>query len=122
MNHVYGETEAGGTSFLIIAGTPFDKLGPPQLGSKPLPPLPEKVMSGVLPFALSWTAVLGGVATATRMAEARSRPLLPFFAHQRKPLGAGRHRCCGGWDPVHLRDRCGQQYVERIPVGDLDQF
>lgn len=73
VDHVYGETEAGGTSFLIISGTEFAKLGLPQPGAKALPPLPEKVMGAVLPFALAWAGVLGGVTAATHLGD-RAKP------------------------------------------------
>lgn len=66
---IYGESEVGGTSFLIIASVPFEKLHLPQPGSKPLTELPEKIMAGVLPFGLVWTLLLSGVAGLARLKE-----------------------------------------------------
>lgn len=36
LNHVYGETEAGGTSVLFISDVPFEKLGFPDPGVEPV--------------------------------------------------------------------------------------
>lgn len=65
VNEIYGEHQAGGTSFLMIAGVASEDLGLPDPGTAALPPLPNKIMSGVIPFALAWTTVLGGVTAAT---------------------------------------------------------
>ncbi|MFZ5814947.1 MAG: 4Fe-4S dicluster domain-containing protein [Bacillota bacterium] len=72
VDHVYGENEAGGTSFLMIAGVSFEELGLPAPGMKPLPELSEKVMSGVLPFAGAWLGVLVGVTGLVRWRERRT--------------------------------------------------
>ena len=38
VDHIYGEHEAGGTSFLYIASVPFEQLGfPPDIGTEPYP-------------------------------------------------------------------------------------
>jgi formate dehydrogenase iron-sulfur subunit len=66
VNHVYGETENGGTSYLIISHVPFSQLGLPDIGPTPLNKISETVMEGTLPFALGWTAVLSAVALAVR--------------------------------------------------------
>ncbi|MFZ5827313.1 MAG: 4Fe-4S dicluster domain-containing protein [Bacillota bacterium] len=73
VDHIYGEKEAGGTSFLLIAGVPFEELGLPQPGDHPLPEISEKIMSGVLPFAGAWMAVLIGVTGLVRWREQRTR-------------------------------------------------
>lgn len=39
VDHLYGETEGGGTSVLFLSGVPFDKLGLPELG-------PEAISQG----------------------------------------------------------------------------
>jgi len=69
VSHIFGEHEAGGTSMLMIAGVPFEKLGLPQPGTTALPALPNKVMGMVLPFAAVWAATLTGITAATRMRE-----------------------------------------------------
>lgn len=47
VNHVYGETEIGGTAWLYIANRDFVELGLPQLGSDAPPRLTEAVQHGV---------------------------------------------------------------------------
>ncbi|MFC1846238.1 4Fe-4S dicluster domain-containing protein [Chloroflexota bacterium] len=56
-DHIYGEKEAGGTSWLYLSPVPFEKLGFPNLDSKPVTVNVERAMGAVLP-------VLAGVATA----------------------------------------------------------
>ncbi len=41
--HVYGETEAGGTQTLMLAGIPFNKLGMPELPDSPYTALAESI-------------------------------------------------------------------------------
>jgi formate dehydrogenase iron-sulfur subunit len=62
VDHVYGETENGGTSYLILSHVPFDELGLPKLSSTPVRDVSEAVMGLTIPFALTWGAVLTGVA------------------------------------------------------------
>ncbi|MGD9101566.1 MAG: 4Fe-4S dicluster domain-containing protein, partial [Anaerolineae bacterium] len=45
VDHVYGETEAGGTSVLFIAAVPFDKLGLPNPGPDPVAKSSTTVMN-----------------------------------------------------------------------------
>jgi formate dehydrogenase iron-sulfur subunit len=67
INHVYGETENGGISYLILSHVPFAELGLPDLGSKPVKDVSEKVMEFTIPFALGWGAVLTGLAAGVHM-------------------------------------------------------
>jgi formate dehydrogenase iron-sulfur subunit len=61
INHIYGETEAGGTDMLYIAGVSMGKLGFPDLGSRSLPSYDWPYM-----LAVPWVvAVVGGLLTAT---------------------------------------------------------
>lgn len=62
IDHVYGEAENGGTSYLILSHVPFSELGLPDLGPTPVRDVSEKVMEVTVPFALTWGAVLSGVA------------------------------------------------------------
>jgi hypothetical protein len=61
VNHIYGETENGGTSYLILSHVPHKQLGLPDLGPKPVKEVSEAVMGVTIPFALAWGAVLTGV-------------------------------------------------------------
>ena len=62
IDHVYGEIENGGTSYLILSHVPFSELGLPDLPETPVNEVSEKVMEMTIPFALGWGAVLTGVA------------------------------------------------------------
>jgi formate dehydrogenase iron-sulfur subunit len=44
VDHIYGESEAGGTSVLYLSPIPFAELGFPTLGSGPVPQAAENVM------------------------------------------------------------------------------
>ncbi|HYF96070.1 MAG TPA: 4Fe-4S dicluster domain-containing protein [Symbiobacteriaceae bacterium] len=72
---VYGEYEAGGTAFLLIAGVPFDKLALPDPGDKALPPLTRTIMGGTIPFALSWAAVLTGIYGVVQFRQKRMKQI-----------------------------------------------
>jgi len=67
IDHVYGETENGGTSYLILSHVPFSELGLPNLPENPINKVSESVMEITIPFALSWAAVLTGVAAGVHM-------------------------------------------------------
>jgi formate dehydrogenase iron-sulfur subunit len=67
IDHVYGETENGGTSYLILSHVPFSQLGLPDLGPKPVKELSEKVMGVTVPFALGWGAVLAGISVGVHL-------------------------------------------------------
>jgi len=61
VDHVYGETEAGGTSVLLIAGMPFDKLDLPDLGTDPVAKSSTTVMNAT-PFIVTLALpLLGGL-------------------------------------------------------------
>jgi len=61
VNHIYGENEAGGTSVLYLSSMPFDKLGFPDVGTKPYPALSKMALQAVPPAVLAVGAVLGSV-------------------------------------------------------------
>jgi len=67
VDHVYGETENGGTSYLILSHVPFTDLGLPQMGSTPVKNVSESVMGITIPFALGWGAVLTGVSVGVHL-------------------------------------------------------
>jgi formate dehydrogenase iron-sulfur subunit len=90
VNHIYGETEAGGTGFLLISGIPFDHLGLPDPGTKPLPPLSEKVMGLTLPVGGTWGAILAGVTAFTHLREKNQ---------EKKAAAADRHEVPGKEEP-----------------------
>jgi len=60
-DHIYGENEVGGTSWLYISGVPFEKLGfATDLGTKPYPELTRGFLSMVPGVLVIWPALLGG--------------------------------------------------------------
>jgi Fe-S-cluster-containing dehydrogenase component len=64
LDHVYGEREVGGTSWLYLSALPMTELGYPELSFASVCPLTEKVQHGIFknffpPLALY--ALLGGI-------------------------------------------------------------
>ena len=66
VNHIYGETEAGGTSVLYLSAVPFDKLGFPDVGTKAYPAYTSTALHAVPPAVMTLGAVLGGVSAFLR--------------------------------------------------------
>lgn len=79
IDHVYGEFENGGTSYLILSGVPFEELGLPNLPEKPVNLVSEEVMGMTIPFAISWGAVVSvvaaGVAIYNKQTEKRAKDI-----------------------------------------------
>jgi formate dehydrogenase iron-sulfur subunit len=71
LDHVYGEFENGGTSYLILSHVPFAELGLPPLNERPVKDVSEQVMEVTIPFALSWGTVLTGAAVAVHLINKR---------------------------------------------------
>jgi formate dehydrogenase iron-sulfur subunit len=65
IDHVYGENENGGTSYLILSHVPFSELGLPNMPETPVNEVSEKVIALTIPVALGMGAVL--TATAVGM-------------------------------------------------------
>ncbi len=62
IDHVYGETEVGGTSVLIISSVPFEQFGYRQdLLNSPLPQLTYQVLSKIPSFVSLGSVLLGGI-------------------------------------------------------------
>jgi Fe-S-cluster-containing dehydrogenase component len=79
VNHIYGEHEVGGTSWMYMASQPFETLGFPKLDSKPPPRLTEAIQHGIfqgfIPPILLFL-ILGGVMKFTnRRSKKENRPL-----------------------------------------------
>jgi len=61
VDHIYGEHEVGGTSWLYISGVPFEQLGfSMDLGTRPYPELTRGFLSMVPAVLVIWPALLGG--------------------------------------------------------------
>lgn len=52
VGHIYGKDDAGGTSVLYLSHVPFENLGLPELGDKPVPELSESLGSYIIPGIL----------------------------------------------------------------------
>ncbi|MDP3981114.1 MAG: 4Fe-4S dicluster domain-containing protein [Chlamydiota bacterium] len=64
VNHVYGEFEVGGTSWLYLAEKDFMQLDFPKLGSKTAPGVSESIQHGIFKYfvpPISLYALLGGL-------------------------------------------------------------
>ena len=66
-DHIYGVTEAGGTSWLYISELPFATLGfPMNLGTKPFADYTRGFLSAVPVVFVVWPALLGGFYLSTK--------------------------------------------------------
>ncbi len=62
VNHVYGEREVGGTSWLYLSAVPFDKIGfRTDLGTVPIPSLSKPFLSLVSPVFVTVPALCMGL-------------------------------------------------------------
>jgi formate dehydrogenase iron-sulfur subunit len=70
VDHVYGLTEAGGTSVLMLSAVPFEQLGMrTNLPRQPLPMLTWQVLSKIPSFVTVWGVFLFGVHWITKRRE-----------------------------------------------------
>ena len=56
VDHIYGEKEVGGTSWMYLSGVPFEKLGFNALPETPMPRLSETIQHGL--FSYLWSPIL----------------------------------------------------------------
>ncbi len=62
VDHIYGETEVGGTGWMYISSVPFDLLGlPGNLGKTPYPEYTRDFLLGVPLVLTMWPGLLAGV-------------------------------------------------------------
>jgi len=61
VNHVYGEHEVGGTSWIYLAAAPFEKLGYLTLGSEPVTHLTEGVQHALFKYFIPCVSLYGFV-------------------------------------------------------------
>lgn len=60
-DHVYGEKEVGGTSWLYLASEPFQNIGFPKLGEKAPPRLTESIQHAVVGYLALPAALFAGL-------------------------------------------------------------
>jgi formate dehydrogenase iron-sulfur subunit len=64
VDHIYGEHEVGGTSWLYLASEPFHTIGFPKLSTKAPPRLTEAIQHGLFQYfatPIALYAILGGI-------------------------------------------------------------
>jgi ferredoxin len=64
VNHIFGEHEVGGTSWLYLASEPFETIGFPKVGVKAPPRLTESIQHGLFQYfaaPIILFATLGGI-------------------------------------------------------------
>lgn len=61
INHIYGETEAGGTSWLYLSAVPFEELGFPSLDSTPVMANLQRAVGAVPPVLVAMAAAMTGI-------------------------------------------------------------
>jgi Fe-S-cluster-containing dehydrogenase component len=59
IDHVYGEHEAGGTSWVYLAGKDFNKLDFPKVGNKPMPGTSESIQHAIFAYFVPPAALYG---------------------------------------------------------------
>jgi Fe-S-cluster-containing dehydrogenase component len=64
IDHVYGEHEVGGTSWLYLAGTDFKNTELPALDNRPIPELTESIQHGIFKSFVPPVALFGLLALA----------------------------------------------------------
>jgi len=70
VNHIYGEHEMGGTSWLYVSGAPFKALGMREdLGIKPAPELTAGALSSVPIIVGLWPVLLAGIYAVSKRKE-----------------------------------------------------
>jgi hypothetical protein len=74
LDHIYGETEMGGTAWLTISGVPFRELGMREdLGTTPAPELTKGALSVVPVVASMWPVLLTGIYAISQRREKIAR-------------------------------------------------
>jgi len=84
VDHVYGEFEAGGTSFIVLSNVPFEKLAMPLPEHSPPQEISEKVMAGMVYFIPSWLTILTGITAVTKFRQRRMSERAEDHAHSGK--------------------------------------
>lgn len=72
VNHIYGEKEVGGTSWLMLSPVPFEKLGLPKLQEEPVIVDAERAMGLVPPVLIGVAAVMTGIYWVSKRRDANN--------------------------------------------------
>ncbi|HUL98853.1 MAG TPA: 4Fe-4S dicluster domain-containing protein, partial [Mycobacterium sp.] len=75
VHHIYGEEEAGGTSWLYLSDTPFERLGlKADLSTTPYPALTDTALSAVPVVMTLWPPLLMGLYTFSKQRRGENEP------------------------------------------------
>jgi ferredoxin len=77
VNHIYGEHEVGGTSWIYLSSEPFDTIGFPRLETKAPPRLTEAIQHGLFQYfaaPIALYAALGGVMYFSNFLKGQRKP------------------------------------------------
>jgi Fe-S-cluster-containing dehydrogenase component len=69
IDHIFGEFEVGGTSWLYLASQDFNKLSFPKLGQDPAPGVSESIQHGIFAYfipPIALYSILGGIMWLTK--------------------------------------------------------
>ena len=69
VDHIYGEYEVGGTSWMYLSSKKFEELDFPKLGENPAPGVSESIQHGIFAYfvpPVSLYALLGGIMWITK--------------------------------------------------------
>jgi len=72
INRIFGEAEVGGTSWLYLASSQFEKLDFPKLGKNPAPGVSETIQHGIFAYfipPIALYALLGGIMWVNKKSE-----------------------------------------------------
>jgi hypothetical protein len=76
VNHIYGETEVGGTSWLYLTGRPVQEIGLLKLSETPPPKLTEAIQHGIFKYGIIPVAFYGLLAG------------IMWYNHRERPNGS----------------------------------
>jgi formate dehydrogenase iron-sulfur subunit len=106
VNHVYGLTEAGGTSVLLLAGVPFESLGmKTDMPRQPLPLLTWQILSKIPDFVLMAGVFLYGIHWITQRREKVGSLVAEEGYHDEEPPVPGLFDLLGRWFSEKWRKR-----------------
>jgi len=84
VDHIYGEKEVGGTSWLYLSPVPFEDLGFPTMNSEAVTVNPSRAMSAVPPALVAVAALMSGIYWVTKRRQKMSQA---EAGDQEKPEG-----------------------------------
>jgi hypothetical protein len=81
-DHVYGETEAGGTAWMYLTSRPATELGLLDLPDKPVPELPETLQHSIFKYGIPPMLLYGLLAVVKKASAQEEETAPPKEPHQ----------------------------------------